>query len=146
MSLEGNGHRVTDLIWIIVKVKQIKGLHWFFCDFFLFLKNDLYTGLYFKSLRTEVFREKKIRKCISPENGWNEEYNGTIRKCSSRAFQWMVMWVCFVNLKFFEQFLCPTFGDFCHHQSLIAWSIFFFTFSVKVSSTVCNVSNFALTP
>jgi hypothetical protein len=30
---------------------------------------------------------------------------------------------------------------------LIAWSIFFFTFSAnKVSSTVCNVSNFVLTP
>jgi hypothetical protein len=33
--------------------------------------------------------------------------NGTIRKCSSRAFQWMVMSVSFDNRKSFGQFLCP---------------------------------------
>jgi hypothetical protein len=44
--------------------------------------------------------------------------NGTIRKCSPRAFQWMVMSVCFDNRKFWVQFLCPTLGDQSHHQSL----------------------------
>jgi hypothetical protein len=42
-------------------------------------------------------------KQFSPEN---PKTNGTLfRKCSSRAFQWMVMSVGFNNLKLFEQFL-----------------------------------------
>jgi hypothetical protein len=55
-----------------------------------------------KGLMTEVFlrRKKKIRKWIF------QKTNGTIRKCSSRAFQWMVMSVCFDNLKFLG-------GNFC---------------------------------
>jgi hypothetical protein len=64
------------------------------------------------SLRTEVFWEK-FRKCISlPEfiRNWIEKWlnwNGAIRKCSSRSFQWLVMSVFFNNLKLFGQFLCP---------------------------------------
>jgi hypothetical protein len=44
--------------------------------------------------------------------------NGIIRKCSSRAFQWMVMSVRFDNLKFFGQFLWLALDDRSHHQSL----------------------------
>jgi hypothetical protein len=42
---------------------------------------------------------KKIQKMyFVPKNGWIQKTNGAIRKCSSRAFQWMVMSVCFNNL------------------------------------------------
>jgi hypothetical protein len=37
---------------------------------------------------------------------------------SSRASQWMVMSLCFDNLKFVGQFLCPALGDRRHHQFL----------------------------
>jgi hypothetical protein len=56
-----------------------------------------------------------LQKCL------NKKVNGTIRKCSSRAFQWMVMSLCFDNLKFFGQFLwlvSPSLGDQSRHQSL----------------------------
>jgi hypothetical protein len=45
--------------------------------------------------------------------------NGIKRKYSSRAFQWMVISVCFDNLNFVGQFLFPTLGDRSHHQSLM---------------------------
>jgi hypothetical protein len=60
----------------------------------------------FDSLRTEVWE-----KCV-----FLSKNIGTIRKCSSRAFLWMVMSVGF---KSFWQFLYPTLGDRSHHQSLI---------------------------
>jgi hypothetical protein len=50
--------------------------------------------LVLKGLRTEVFWEK-FRKQLYRTT------NGTIRKCSSRAFQWIVILVGFDNLKFF---------------------------------------------
>jgi hypothetical protein len=52
------------------------------------------------------------------QNKLNRTTNGAIRKCFSRAFQWMVMSVGFDNLKYFGQFLCPALGDRSHHQSL----------------------------
>jgi hypothetical protein len=39
-----------------------------------------------------------------------------IKKCSSTAFQWMVMPVGFDDLKYFEHFLCPALGDWSHHH------------------------------
>jgi hypothetical protein len=46
---------------------------------------------------------------FSPRNWFNQKTNGTIRKCSSRAFQLMVTSVGSAdNLKFFVQFVCPT--------------------------------------
>jgi hypothetical protein len=68
--------------------------------------------LYFSSLGTDSVR--KIQKMhFSPEN--NKQF--TIRRCSSRAFQWMVI----DNPYFFGQFLCPALGDRSrlHDQSLI---------------------------
>jgi hypothetical protein len=62
-------------------------------------------------LRTDLLREKMH----FPRKWVNQKPNGTMRKCSSRAFQWMVMSVGFDNnLKFFGQFLCPF---ICHHPS-----------------------------
>jgi hypothetical protein len=41
--------------------------------------------------------------------------NGTMRNCSSGAFQWMVMSLCnIMTILFWGQFLCPTLG---HHRS-----------------------------
>jgi hypothetical protein len=40
----------------------------------------------FNSLRTEVFL-RKIHKICFPQKRLNQKNNGTIRKCSSRAFQ-----------------------------------------------------------
>jgi hypothetical protein len=37
----------------------------------------------------------------------NQKTNGAIRKCSSRAFQWMVMFVGFDNLQYFCIFCVP---------------------------------------
>jgi hypothetical protein len=48
------------------------------------------------------FFVKNSENEFSPEN---RRTNGTIRKCSPRAFQWMVMSVCFDNLKFWWQIL-----------------------------------------
>jgi hypothetical protein len=51
------------------------------------------------SLRTEVTCIwEKFRKCFFSLKMRNRKTNGTIRTCSSRAFQWMVMSVCFDNL------------------------------------------------
>jgi hypothetical protein len=47
----------------------------------------------------------------------NQKTNGTIRKCSPRAFRWMVMSVGYNNPKFVGQFLCPTLGDRSRPQS-----------------------------
>jgi hypothetical protein len=43
---------------------------------------------------------------ISPRKWVKQRTNGTIRKCSSRALQWMVMSVCSDNLNFLGQFPC----------------------------------------
>jgi hypothetical protein len=48
----------------------------------------------------------------------NRKSNCTIRKCSSRAFQWMVMLVCFDNLKYFDNFCVTALCDRSHHQSI----------------------------
>jgi hypothetical protein len=45
------------------------------------------------------FLEKLRIWILSPK--MNRKTNGTIRKCSSRPFQWMVMSVCFDNLRSF---------------------------------------------
>jgi hypothetical protein len=50
--------------------------------------------------------EKNSENAYSPKNCQIDKINGTIRKCSSRAFQWMVMSVRFDNLDLFGQFLC----------------------------------------
>jgi hypothetical protein len=75
---------------------------------------------WFISLRTEFFLEK-VRKCIFPPENGNRKTNGTIRKCSSSAFQWMVMIVCFNNLKFL-QFLPCVASLVSHIQSLKSYS------------------------
>jgi hypothetical protein len=65
---------------------------------------------------------RKIQKMHFPPQNWlNRKTSGTIRKCSSRAFQWMVMSVCSDNLKFFWQFLCPALGD--HQSKSQRWGI-----------------------
>jgi hypothetical protein len=55
----------------------------------------------FNCLRTVFLGEKNSENAF-PEN---HKSNCTIRKCSSRAFQWMVMSVGFDNLILFGQFL-----------------------------------------
>jgi hypothetical protein len=57
---------------------------------------------------------RKIQKMhFSPDNELNRKTKGNNRKCSSIAFQWMVMWFQYVTtiLKYFGQFLCPALGD-----------------------------------
>jgi hypothetical protein len=56
--------------------------------------------------------EKNSENAFSPRKS-----NGTLIKYSSRAFQWMVMSVCFDNRKFWGQFLCPALGDWIHAPS-----------------------------
>jgi hypothetical protein len=50
---------------------------------------------------------RKIQKMHLPREWLNWKTNGTIRRCSSIAFQWMVMSVCFDNHKGFGQFCVP---------------------------------------
>jgi hypothetical protein len=59
---------------------------------------------------------RKIQKMYFSLPKLNRKTNGTIRKCCSRAFQWVVMSVYSDNLKFFGQFLCPALGYRNHHQ------------------------------
>jgi hypothetical protein len=84
--------------------------------------------LYFSTLRSQnpisigfslnlkdwSFFEKNLKNGFLPRKWLNRRTNGTIRKCSSRHFQWMVMSVYFDNLKF----LRPTLGDRSRHQSV----------------------------
>jgi hypothetical protein len=50
---------------------------------------------------------KNSENAFFPQKCSSRETNGTIRKCSSRAFQWMVMKVSTI-WKFSGQFLCPS--------------------------------------
>jgi hypothetical protein len=45
-----------------------------------------------------LFERKNSENAFFPSKRLNQKTNCTIRKCSSRAFQWMVVSVCFDNL------------------------------------------------
>jgi hypothetical protein len=66
-----------------------------------------------------ILHGRLFRKCIFLPKWLTWKTNGTFRKCSSRAFQWMVMSVCFstVLINFVRKFLCPALGDRSYHQS-----------------------------
>jgi hypothetical protein len=89
--------------------------------------------------------EKNSENAFSPRKWLNQKTNGTIRKCSSRAFQRMVMSVCFDNLKFVGQFLCPALGDRSRHPIsvlkglILPVSYFFYT------NNWCYISTYSLT-
>jgi hypothetical protein len=81
----------------------------------------------------------KIQKMhLSPPKWVDWKTNGTIRKCSSRAFQWMVMSVGFDNLKYLREFLCPAFDDRSHHQSLTHSHPAFFWFFTNFQKSIEN--------
>jgi hypothetical protein len=73
------------------------------------------------TLQGRRFFEKHSENAFFPWKWLNKKTNasnGTIRKCSSRAFQSMVTSVGVDNLKFWGQFLCPPIGGRSYHQSL----------------------------
>jgi hypothetical protein len=58
-----------------------------------------------------TLRSKVVWENVFPWQWSNRETNGTIRKCSSSAFQWMVISLGFDNLNFLGKFLCPALGE-----------------------------------
>jgi hypothetical protein len=79
---------------------------------FLWQQNSVSGIKMFKSLQLFKdwdFFEKNSENAYFPKNGWLIwTTNGTIGKCSSRAFQWMVMSVGSDNLKFGGNFCVLT--------------------------------------
>jgi hypothetical protein len=78
------------------------------------------------SLRTEFF-EKISENAFFHRKWLVEKTIGTIRKCSSRAFRWMVMSVGFDNLNFLCNFCVPhqsVLKDLIYLSSKMTWIIF----------------------